>query len=385
MTRPTVAHHLNTFLWNHGTWVYPQLVCLRRYRAIVLCKMARNLHMFPFSPIYDVDGHLSGFQILWARAKNKLFGSGAFCDFFCQALRKESADVIHAHFGIEGVAILPVARKMGLPLVTAFYGRDASCVARDPSWLSRYQELFQQGATFLAEGPFMKSTLVKLGCPSDKVIVQHLGVDLNRLSYRRRTLGTGEPIQILVAAAFVEKKGIEYAIRAFHEVHRVFPNTRLRIVGDGPLRPQIEEIVADLDLSNTVVLLGELDYPSFCHEMDQAHLFLSPSVTASDGDTEGGCPVSIIEAQALGLPVLATYHADIPEVVVHGETGLLAPERDVPKLVENLAYLVKHPHEWERMGRTGRARVEWEFDANKQVTRLEEIYDAVRSKVIGQA
>jgi colanic acid/amylovoran biosynthesis glycosyltransferase len=116
------------------------------------------------------------------------------------------------------------------------------------------------------------------------------------------------------------------------------------------------------------------------------HVFLSPSITARDGDSEGGAPVAIVEAEATGMPVVATVHADIPEVVVDGESALLSPERDVRRLAEHLERLVTEPRLWEPMGRRGRAHVERNHDARVQTGRLEEIYAAVlRPMGAGQA
>jgi len=252
-----------------------------------------------------------------------------------------------------------------------------SQLVRDPFWLAKYRELFARGAAFLVEGNFMKEQLVRLGCPADKVIVQHIGVDCAKFKYRERKLNPGEPVRILIAAAFREKKGIEYALKAFAQVYQKNPDIRLRILGDGPLRARIERLIKELGIATVVTMLGEQPYAVFRDELERAHLFLSPSVTASDGDTEGGCPVAIIEAQATGLPVLSTFHADIPEVVIHGKTGLLAPEKNVAVLADNLSYLVTHPEVWADMGRRGREHVEREYNVVHQIARLEDIYESI--------
>jgi colanic acid/amylovoran biosynthesis glycosyltransferase len=109
-------------------------------------------------------------------------------------------------------------------------------------------------------------------------------------------------------------------------------------------------------------------------EMQDADLFLQPSVTAADGDSEGGAPTTLLEAQACGLPVLATQHADIPYVVSEGESALLAPERDVDALFKNLLVLLDEPERWAAMGSAGRVRVEHLHDALVEVPRLEQLY-----------
>jgi colanic acid/amylovoran biosynthesis glycosyltransferase len=109
-------------------------------------------------------------------------------------------------------------------------------------------------------------------------------------------------------------------------------------------------------------------------EARRHHVFLSPSVVAADGDTEGGAPVSLIEMSASGMMIVSTTHCDIPGVILDGQTGLLAPERDVDALVDHLHWIVSHPERWLDMQRAGRAHMEAEFDARRQGERLAAIY-----------
>ena len=109
-------------------------------------------------------------------------------------------------------------------------------------------------------------------------------------------------------------------------------------------------------------------------EARRHYVFLSPSVTAADGDTEGGAPVSIIEMSASGMMIVSTKHCDIPGVILDGKTGLLAPENDVDTLVEHLQWIVAHPERWLEMQRAGRSHMEAEFDARLQGERLAAVY-----------
>ena len=120
--------------------------------------------------------------------------------------------------------------------------------------------------------------------------------------------------------------------------------------------------------------LGYQPHDVFMREAAAAQVFLAPSVTAADGDTEGGAPVSLLEVQATGLPVVATTHADIPEVTRPGESAFLVPERDVDALAERLAFLLDHPELWPAMGQAGREHVQRSFDALAQGRKLEALY-----------
>ncbi len=291
------------------------------------------------------------------------------------AIAGSGARVLHAHFGYTGVHLLPVARRTGLPLVTTFYGEDASRQAELPEWRSRYAELFERGDCFLVEGPFLRGRLAELGCPLRKSVVQRIGILPETYPFLPRApRSRREPVRLFFCASFREKKGLGYALEAVARAREEFPRLRFRVGGDGPLRSDVEATVRDLGLGDAVELLGFLSHARFVEELVAADLFLQPSVTAHDGDSEGGAPTTLIEAQACGLPILATRHADIPSVVVDGESALLAAERDVDGLAAHLLTLLKEPERWAAMGAAGRAHVERFHDVGTETAQLEALY-----------
>ncbi|HET6462182.1 MAG TPA: glycosyltransferase, partial [Candidatus Krumholzibacteria bacterium] len=161
----------------------------------------------------------------------------------------------------------------------------------------------------------------------------------------------------------------------------------ITLIGDagGELQTAKEKqkILATIEregLGNCTRLPGYQPYRVVMEEARRHHVFLSPSVTASDGDTEGGAPVSLIEMSASGMMIVSTRHCDIPGVILDGVSGLLAPERDVDALVERLHWIVAHPERWLEMQRAGRAHIEAEFDAKRQGERLGAIYHELAAK-----
>jgi colanic acid/amylovoran biosynthesis glycosyltransferase len=255
---------------------------------------------------------------------------------------------------------------------------------QDREWVNRYKALFRQGDCFLVEGPHMKKSLMKLGCPDNKIIVQRLGVDFRKIRFEPRHPDDGGTIRVLIVAHFGEKKGIPYALEAIGIVNQTHPelSLKLTIIGDSGGRPSTEkekkrilEIIKKRELEKDVTLLGFQPYTVVLEEMYKHHIFLAPSFHASDGDAEGGAPVSIIEASASGMPVLSTRHCDIPEVVLDGHSGYLVDEKDVCGLAERLVLLAKNPESWGRMGLIGWNHVARTYDIDVQSRKLEEIYD----------
>ncbi len=343
------------------------------------------MDIFPFEPIFAYDS-LSILQKVWLR----LIDSGGFKDVYKNSyfsiLKRYAVSLMHCHFGYCGVEFLGLKNKLQLPLVTSFYGADMSLLPRDPIWRDRMSVLFDEGDLFLVEGAQMKAALVELGCPESRLVVQHLGVDLDVLPMLPRQMGADGMIRILVAGTFREKKGITYALEAFARVRQKHKNIRLTLMGDASDAPRdqaekqrIFEVLDTHNLGESVTLLGFQPHAVFLKELLRHHLLLSPSVLSKDGDSEGGAPVSITEAQATGMPVVSTFHADIPEVVVDGKTGLLSPERDLEALTDNLEFLVAHPEGWGKMGQQGRSHIENEYDVKILARKLQTLYSRVLS------
>ena len=223
----------------------------------------------------------------------------------------------------------------------------------------------------------MRDRLISLGCAKEKIRLQRIALPLGDIPFRPpRDPGAG-PVRILFSARFVEKKGLLDAIQAVDRLVQERRHIEFRIAGDGPQAPQVRELLRTCRLEGQVRLLGFLDHASHLREMAEADLFLQPSVTAADGDSEGGAPTTLIEAQAVGLPIVSTNHADIPYVVVPGKSALLVPERDPEALAHALRELIDHPRRWGEMASAGRAHVESRHDVRREVLQLEAIYDEV--------
>jgi len=128
-----------------------------------------------------------------------------------------------------------------------------------------------------------------------------------------------------------------------------------------------------------VRLLGFQPHARMLEEAYRHHVFLSPSVTAADGDTEGGTVLAIIEMVATGLPVVSTRHCDIPALIEHRRTGMLAEERDVDGIAGCLRWLIEHPDKWGAITDAARKRVDQEYNAAVQGTELAALYAAMVS------
>ena len=290
--------------------------------------------------------------------------------------RRGLYDLIHAHYGPNGEPAV-LLRQLGLhrgPIVVSFHGFDASCwvVTQGPGC---YEHLFREDVLLMPVSRHLAGRLEKLGCPSEKIQIHHTGVKLEEFPFAEREPAAAGPVKLLSIARLVEKKGLEYGIRAVARVRSERPDRKIcyRIVGDGELTGDLTRLIDRLDLNGCVELLGSRSHREIPSLLRESQVFLLPSVRSAAGDEEG-MPVSLMEAMATGLPVVSTVHSGIPELVEEGVSGFLVPERDEEALARRIIHLLDHPQRWPEMGRRGRMKVEAEHDSDALNDRLEATY-----------
>lgn len=276
-------------------------------------------------------------------------------------------DVVHCHFGNYGQRLAALKASGQLPgkLVVSFHGADLSR-DRQRDMHDYYRSLFAVGDLFLPISRHWASRLEALGCPADRIRVQHMGVDTEELGRRDRPLRANAHVRIGSIGRFVEKKGHAFTIQALARLKKDHPDLAiyLDLVGDGPLLDQSKELAAGLGIAGLVTFHGALQHQAALSVMSECDLFALPSVTAADGDQEG-IPVVLMEAMAMRLPVVSTFHSGIPELVDHDATGLLTAERDVEGLARHIEMLATRPDLRETFGDAGFAKVNAEFSTRK--------------------
>ncbi len=296
---------------------------------------------------------------------------------------KENFDLAFAHFGPNGLRA-NWYRQAGLingPVVTVFHGFDLSTALTSHNE-QIYKALFATGDLFLPISNHWREKLISLGCPEEITSIHHVGIDCEQFSFQSRSRKNGESTIFISVARLVEKKGLEYAIKAFSRLRFSSQenfNFQYRIIGDGPLLESLQQLVTDENLGEYVLFLGSKTSEEVAFELGCAHIFLAPSVTASDGDMEG-IPTVLMEAMATGLPVISTYHSGIPELVEDGVSGVLVKERDIPGLATAIEHLSTDIENWSRMGEAGREKVLCDFNIEKLNVRLDRLFRLLLEK-----
>lgn len=288
--------------------------------------------------------------------------------------------LVHAHFGPDGLLALPLARALGVPLVTSLRGYDVhrsrAALFRSGrlSWMRyalAYRRLAREGDLFLAVSDALRDRAAAIGFPEARLLTHYNGTDLE--FFRPAPEASRERL-ILHVGRLVEKKGTMLLIEAFAGIAEEFPDATLVIAGDGPLRRRLEQQAAPL--GDRVRFTGALPPDEVATLMRRAWLLAAPSLTARDGDSEG-LPNVVVEAASSGLPVVASAHAGIPEAVEHGKTGLVVPEGEAASLAEALRSLLASPDLRRDFAVAARRLATLRFDARGQSARLEALYDRV--------
>ncbi len=292
--------------------------------------------------------------------------------------QKKSYDIIHCHFGYNGLVGV-ILRDIGAiqgKVITSFHGIDVSNYVKKRGERT-YDLLFQLGDIFLPISELWKRRLIELGCNRD-ITVHHMGIDCNKFSYTARQLRDNGVVEIVTVARLTIKKGVEYAIRAVAKLAKIKPNLNYTIVGNGPQKENLQQLIQELGLDDIVTLVGSKHQQEVIEILKNSDIMLAPSVTTKNGDREG-IPVAFMETMAMGLPVISTEHSGIPELIENGVSGFLVPERDVDGLAEKLNYLVENPEIWKNMGAAGRTFVEENYNIDKLNDKLVEIYSSLVS------
>jgi len=347
------------------TYLNDEIKNLKVFEPIMLTETTGELTLLPTGlRIYSELGFFGGKSKYWFRSK-----------FFRDILMRNRVGLIRACFGYGGLKMLPLCQQLKLPLITSFHGIDVSERAKRRIYRYRLKKLFEKGSLFLVRSEVMKEDTSNLGCKGDKIVVHYGGVDVEKFRFKKRRETQGK-VKILMCGRFIEKKGFEYGIMAFAQLLKKYNDIELRIIGDGYMQRKLKMLVMRLGAHKNLIFLGVKSHSEVAKEMRDADIFLSPNVTSRNGDREG-IPNTIKEAMATGLPVVSTYHAGIPELVIDKKTGFLVPEKDVDGLVNRLDYLIAHPEIWDDLGREGRKVVEEKFNLFKQVRKLEKIYKSL--------
>ena len=326
-----------------------------------------------FFPLQSADGnYMLKENLILKKIFNKLKLNEIYKSWFAEPVlskyfQQKKIQLVLAEFGPVGAEVYRVCEKLGIPLIVHFHGYDAYAYSIFEKYGKAYQPMFDYAESVIVVSQDMRRAILEAGCPGEKIVLNPYGpreefFDLNPIFNKLNFVAVGR---------FVDKKAPQLTIRAFYEVYRQAPEAKLIMAGDGPLLNECKELVKELQMGKAVDFLGAVSHRQILELYQQAYCFIQHSVVAPNGDSEG-TPVAIIEACAAGLPVVATRHAGIKDVIVEGKTGLLVDEHDVAGMSLAMIRIARDKNIAERMGKEGRKRVTEHYTLNRHIQTIDE-------------
>lgn len=279
----------------------------------------------------------------------------------------EGIDHLHAHFASMAGRVAWIASRLsGLPYTVTTHAKDIYHESVDPVWLRRVCGDAQQ---VIAISQFNQRHLEQvLEGTGANVVLQYNALELDRFIYSDPA-PRGEVLRISAVGRLVPKKGFADLIAA---VARLEVPVEVQIAGDGEERAALEARITEAGLGDRVRLIGPRTQSEVIELVRNSDVFAAPCIPAEDGNIDG-LPTVVLEAMALGTPVLATSVSGLPEVIQHLETGLMIEPGDVAALTEALTRIATGQVPVERLARNARALIEERFDSRRQAARLLEL------------
>jgi glycosyltransferase involved in cell wall biosynthesis len=289
-----------------------------------------------------------------------------------ELLKAERVQVLLAEYGPMGDALVDACSDAGVPLVVHFHGYDAHMHSIAEA-AGGYRRMLDAAAAIVVVSRGMEARLLELGAPKDRLHYICYGIDLERFTAADPDKA---PPHFLAVGRFVEKKAPHLLILAFAQVAAKHPEARLTLVGDGALFGACQQLVNALGLGAQVDMPGPLKPEEVAALFRRSRAFVQHSVEAPSGDREG-TPLAVLESMACGVPVVATRHAGIGDVIEHEVSGLLCAEHDIEGMARNMERMLTEQGLAGRMGVAGRARAERDHTLESSIAGLQAILDKV--------
>ena len=375
-SRFTALQRCDQFVGRTTNWLYDHFRFVQNCRVVVLADALQNRDEFPLVEAFSLDtNNLSSW--LW-----KKFNGHRTDPYTRRWLEQLKPRLLHSHFGYVAVSDIDLHEFLNVPWVVSFYGADIYQLGRQEVWRKKYETVFNRVEKVLTLGPSMTRAVEKLGCPKHKIMTHPLGVDVDGIGYKPRLLRPKEPLKIFFAGTFREKKGLPVLIESLNLVRAEGLRFCLNVVGDDGGKPGDDETKARIlhllrkyNLETHVTLHSFVSFQRLIELALSSHVFVSPSVTAADGDSEG-TPFALQQMMATGIACIATRHADVP--FLFGDCNdLLVPERDANAIAARLCRYVECPELLIEDGCRLRRQISGSFNVRNCAMRLTAIYDSL--------
>jgi glycosyltransferase involved in cell wall biosynthesis len=367
---PSVALFCATFLKPEMLHIHRQVTGLKNFRPVVIAQKregnwwVNRLEVIP----------RSSWRFL-ARMREKMAGypwqiSQDEAGKMLRVLERENCRLLHVFFGNAAVHLLPLLKRSPVPVVVSFHGSDVAGTMSSSAFAGALAEMFGLAAVVPCRSERLMQRVAELGCPREKLRLMR--TVLPDIPFVQRQSPSDASWRVVQAARLVAKKGIATALRAFKVFAAKYPRSSFAIAGEGPMVGELRGLALELGIGEKVEFTGFLDQEALQELFFASHIFLHPSETVG-GDAEG-VPNAMLEAMAGGLPVVATRHGGIPEVITDGENGLLCEEKNPPQVAHALLHLAGDSDFYRTLSKKASLSVREQFSGERQIAAIETLY-----------
>lgn len=353
-----IAVYVNRYLPPTETFIYNRIKNFTRFNPQVICHQLDYPDYFHLDRIHAYTREKRTFQTLR--------------HYIYQTLKKNNIRLLHVHFSVNGFVCLGPARKAGIPLVTFFHGSDVY-LFKDIFFKLRLRHLLRTGDYFVVPCQDMKNNLLKMGGIESRIKVIYEGIDLKQFQiadWAHRD--AQQTYTLLMIGRLIDVKGFIYGIEAFKLFYDKHKTGILNIIGDGELKPQLQQAAAEYPIN----FLGFLSQDEVARHVRASDLVVVPSIFSKYGNPDN-CPTTVKEAMACSVPVIGSRLAGIPEMICDEVNGLLFEQKNIPQIAQDMEYFFLNPDTRMRYGKEGRRIAIEKFEVHKQMRILETLYEDI--------
>ncbi|MBP9866965.1 MAG: glycosyltransferase [Candidatus Pacebacteria bacterium] len=288
--------------------------------------------------------------------------------------KNDKYDIIHCQFGHFSDEVINLREKgfVSGKIVVHFRGHDINSYVQK-NGKDVYKKTFEKGDYFLANCDFFKEKAICLGCERSKISTFGTILDQDKFFYSKTVYPRDGKYKLITVGRLVEKKGVEYAIRAIKKIIKIYPNLEYTIVGDGELKKYLEDLTLDLGLGDVVKFVGWKSQTEVLYFLKKSHIFISPNKTASDGNMDA--PTNTIkEAMSCGVFVISSNYPAIFELIKDNINGFLFNQNDLDDLVNKVLHVMNNFSTLDHVSKKAREDVVSKYDKNKLNNELISLY-----------
>lgn len=369
--KPVIAVNTNKYLPYSETFIKNHIEGLSDFVPVVLAseRLVDGIHPKCRSEFIIKDSFLG-------QVKDIMYKLGFSIPSMNDYLREHNVKLIHSHFGQNGYASINVATKLCVPHITTFHGLDISIDNVNPrqhgKLLSRFHKNFahlkNNGDLFIAVSDFIRRKLLDKGFPEEKVITNYIGIDTCFFKPQQKSVRSNT---IVCVARHVEYKGLSYLIQAMAKINNSHPEWQLVLIGDGALTNKLKNLANIINAN--IEFRGRLSTEEIKEELSKAKIYCQPSIRLDNGHEEA-LALTIVEAQAMGVPAVVFNSGGMPEAIAPGVSGFVVEEKDINGLANKILSLIEDEQKWDEFSQAAIVHANENHCFEKQINKLEIIY-----------